>query len=182
MRVIHALCILAASTAPAAAAIVVEVGSAGRDCYDATLQASTPDNDRSGLLVCQQAVESPNPQIRVAALVNRSDIRLRMQDFNGAVADAEQALALPSGLAVAHLNRGAGLVGLKRDADALPVFDRAIALGGDPAELIYYDRAMAKENLGDLKGAYADYRKALEINPKFQMAADELTRFKVTTR
>jgi hypothetical protein len=35
--------------------------------------------------------------------------------------------------------------------------------------------------LGDVKAAYEDYKQALVVQPNFQPAKDELTRFKVTT-
>jgi tetratricopeptide (TPR) repeat protein len=170
-------------TSAASAAIVVEVGNSGRGCYEATLTTPSLENNRSAVLACDLAVNTAaGEQARLAAFVNRSDIRLRVQDWAGAVSDAERAIAIDPELAAAHLNRGAGMVGLKRNQEALAVFDQALALKNDRPELVYYDRALARENLGDLKGAYVDYRKALDANPKFQPAADELTRFKVTTR
>jgi tetratricopeptide (TPR) repeat protein len=117
----------------------------------------------------------------VAAFVNRSDIRLRMKDFEGAASDAGQAITLQPQLAVAYLNRGAAFVGLQRDAEAIAMLDQAISIGTDTPELVYFNRALAREHLGDIKGAYLDYRMALRANPEFQLAADELTRFKIVT-
>ena len=73
-----------------------------------------------------------------------------------AVEDAEQALALDPTEAVAHLNRGAGMVGLRRYQDAIAALDQAIALKIEPLQIAYFNRALAKEALGDVPGAYPD--------------------------
>ena len=118
---------------------------------------------------------------RAATLVNRADIRLRLKDCDGVVADSMQAISAFDGLAPAYVNLGAGLIGLKRYKEGLTVLNKAIDLGGDDPELAYFNRALAKESLGDIRGAYFDYHKAAELNPKFQRALDQLTRFKVAT-
>jgi tetratricopeptide (TPR) repeat protein len=46
--------------------------------------------------------------------------------------------------------------------------------------LAYYNRGLTKEKLNDVRGAYEDYKKALELNPTFTLAADQLKRFTVT--
>lgn len=83
------------------------------------------------------------------------------------------------GIGIAYLNRAAALVGLERFAEALPVFERALALGVDRPQLAYFDRGIARESLGDIKGAYLDYRKASELDPKMEIARAQLTRFTV---
>lgn len=173
--------LIAILAAPASAAIVVQVGNSGRGCYEATLMAPSPDTDSIALQTCNQAVaDAGTDHEHVAAYVNRSDVRLRMQDYNGALADAEKALALEPSQATAHLNRGAAMVGMKRDADAVAVLTQASTLSGIELELVYYNRAIAEERMGDIKAAYLDYHRALDANPKFQLAADQLTRFQVT--
>jgi tetratricopeptide (TPR) repeat protein len=165
----------------AVAGTVLMNASIGRDCYLATLQGSTPDNDRNGLAACNEAVAATydDRDNHIAAIVNRSDIRLRMMDFQAAVADAEQAIALNPDQPVAHLNRGAGMVGLKRYSDSISSLDKAISLGVQPLHLAYFNRALAKEALHDIGGAYRDYKRSLELNPQFQLAAQELARFRV---
>ena len=46
----------------------------------------------------------------------------------------------------------------------------------------YYNRAIANERLGDITSAYWDYRKALDLQPEFEVAARQLERFTVETR
>jgi len=56
--------------------------------------------------------------------------------------------------------------------------DRILAesAGESTLEETYYWRALAKEGLGDLPGAIGDFEKALELNPNFTLAQDQLTR------
>jgi tetratricopeptide (TPR) repeat protein len=157
----------------------------GRDCYIQTLLDATPDNNRQALSICNRAVadavtNAMDSYYRAATLVNRADIRLRLEDYAGVVADSKEALSAFDGLAPAYVNLGAGMIGLKRYEEAVTFLNKAIDLDGTDPELAYFNRALAKENLGDIRGAYFDYRKASELNPKFQRALDELTRFKVT--
>lgn len=178
------LCLALGLAQPAyAAAIVVELGSPGHACYEATLTTPSPDTDRNAIAACDQAVAAASPDNEQAiAYVNRSDIRLRMQDYDNALSDAQKAVALAPNLAAAHLNRAAAMVGLQRDAEAVAALTEVSLLTGVDLELVYYNRAIAEEHMGNIKGAYLDYRKALEANPKFKLAADQLTRFQVVTR
>jgi tetratricopeptide (TPR) repeat protein len=153
-----------------------------QECYLATLRDASPENDQAGLRVCNEAMETAdNTELRADLLVNRSFIRLRMMDYPGTVADAEASLLLAPDLAEAHLNRGAGLIGLGRYREALPSLEKAVALSGaDKLELAYFNRGIVRENLGDVRGAYLDYKKAAELDPKFSRAHEQLTRFNVT--
>ena len=166
--------------ARASAGAIVMGRGMGHDCYMATLSVSSPDTDRNALAICNQAVEdaSLDSYSRAASLINRADIRLRMQDYQGTLADANASIALNPGLGAAYINRGAGLIGLQRYQEALPALEKAIALN-DRVQLAYFDRALVKESMGDVKGAYDDFKKALEIDPKFETARQELTRFSV---
>jgi tetratricopeptide (TPR) repeat protein len=184
MRRIIILFSLILFSLPASAITIIMHNGSGHDCYLRTLAPPTLENSRIALAACDLAVKDsagdPDEYNRAAAYVNRGDIRLRLQDYAGALQDSEAAIALRPDLPQGHLNRGAGLVGLKRFQDALPVLDKVIAMAPDTLESAYFDRALAKESLGDIVGAYHDYLKAVQINPKFEMAIEELARFKVT--
>jgi tetratricopeptide (TPR) repeat protein len=156
-----------------------------RDCYFATLAPTSADNFEQRLAACDRAIGSvgDNAQLHAALLVNRADIRLLMQDYKGTVSDAEASIALDPDLSAAYLNRGAGLVGLQRYGEALPALEKAIALGiTEKSHLAYFNLAIAEEQLGDVRGAYDDYKRALEVNPDFSPAKEQLARFKVVTR
>jgi tetratricopeptide (TPR) repeat protein len=181
-RVLVLSCLLLVS-GPAFASSLILHNSAGHDCYLETLRDPTPENTRRAIAVCNQAVDDarsdPDSYNQAAALVNRGDVRLRAQDYAGAIADSKQAIAIYRDLSQAYLNLGAGMIGLGHYDDALPSLDKAIDLNGGEPERAYFNRGLAKENIGDIRGAYYDYRKAVEINPRFEPATEQLTRFKI---
>ena len=179
--------LLAVAAGPASAAVIVLGNGTGRECYVLTIMDPTPENNQRALSVCTQAVKdadaSPesDPYDRAAAFVNRSDIYLRLENYNAAAADARQAVALETNLAQAQVNLGAALVGLRRYDEALSWLNKVIDANGSGQDLAYFNRGLAKESMGDIKGAYYDYLKAVEINPKMGAASEQLTRFKVIT-
>ena len=72
------------------------------------------------------------------------------------------------------------MIGQGHDADGIAEIDRGLALNPMEPEKAYFNRAIAEERLGDLKSAYADYRKAQTLKPDWPLPANELARFKVT--
>lgn len=169
---------------PLAAATVASRDDA-RQCYLGTLSEPTATNYHQRLADCDRAIanENSDSDLRAGLLVNRSDLKLKAQDFQGAVTDATAAIALEPDLATAFLNQGAGLIGLKRYRDALDALERVIALNkGERLQIAYFNRGLARDYLGDLQAAYFDYKKATEIDPNFAPAKIQLERFTVTTR
>ena len=171
-----------------AASILSPASAAGvsrddaRECYLATLKDASRETDQAGLRACGAALEAAdNSDARAGLLANRAYIRLRMTDYSGTVADAEASLSLAPDLAAANLNRGAGLIGMGRYQDALPSLEKAVTLSsGNKLELAYYNRGIVREHLGDISGAYFDYKKAAELDPKFAPAQEQLARFSVS--
>ena len=102
-----------------------------------------------------------------------------MRDFNGAIADVDQSIQRWPQLSEPYVNRGAALINLDRPREALTDLDKAITMGLEKVHLAYYNRGLAKEKLNDARGAYADYRKALELDPNFTLASEQLQRFLV---
>lgn len=184
MRTLVILALLCLAAPAQAATIVVMTNSSGRDCYLATLQTASPDNDRAGIAACDQALEAARPDSHdyFAALVNRADIHVRAAHFDAAVADSDKAMAIDPADPNPYINRGAGKVGLERYRDAIQDLNRAIELGGEPIEVAYYNRALAKDYLGDVPGAYRDYKNAVAADPNFAPALNQLTRFQVKAR
>jgi tetratricopeptide (TPR) repeat protein len=156
-----------------------------RDCLLATLEQDPADNYKQGLDACDRAIESvgDDTHMHAALLVNRADVRLLMRDYTGTVDDAEASIAMEPDLSAAYINLGAGLVGLRRYKEALASLDKAVAVGiTDDAHLAYFNSAIAKEHLGDIRGAYNDYKKSVEIDPDFALAKEQLSRFTVITK
>ena len=82
----------------------------------------------------------------------------------------------------AHVNRGAALLNLMRPDQALDAINLGIETGTKRLHLVYYNRASAKFLLGDITGAYYDYRMSADIDPEFGLATDALSHFEVVTR
>lgn len=179
LTVAAALCagslVLAASQANAV--VIVIGGGVATQCY-ATAEFGDP---ATAYDLCTKALGDPYLSVRdrAATFVNRSVVRLRARDYSGAVADTDQSIARFSNFGEAYVNRGAALLNLDRPQDAMKEFDKAISLGLDKVHLAYYNRGLAKEFLKDSRGAYLDYKKALELQPDFTLAADQLKRFTV---
>jgi tetratricopeptide (TPR) repeat protein len=114
-----------------------------------------------------------------AAYINRGVLHLMRSEFDKAIADSNVALALDDNLPEAAINRGAALLQTHRPADAAADFTHALEFAPAHLERVYFDRAMAREDMGDIKGAYADYRQASQLNPQWDKPKRELVRFKV---
>jgi tetratricopeptide (TPR) repeat protein len=117
---------------------------------------------------------------RVAvAYINRGLLHVARSEFDKAIADSSVALELDNRLPEAMINRGAALLQEHRPADAAADFSNALQLAPAHIERVYFDRAMAREDMGDIRGAYADYRQAAQLNPQWDQPKRELARFKV---
>lgn len=166
-----------ASQSPAA--VVVLGNNLARNCY---LSAEYPAHPATGLIDCNKALAGPVAiNDRAATLVNRGILRALLSDTSGAISDYDEAIALDATLADAYLDRSAAMITLKRFIDALHDANRALELNVRRKEIAYYNRAIANEALGNVQGAYDDFHAALQIEPKFAAAAEQLTRFRKVT-
>jgi tetratricopeptide (TPR) repeat protein len=130
---------------------------------------------------CSQALRDTEISVRdkAATYINRSVVRLRVRDYSGALTDAQSSIDRMPGLSEAYVNRGAALLNMDKPREALESLDKAINMGLDKIHLAYYNRAMAKEALKDIRGAYADLMKVVEIQPDYALAQEQLKRFTV---
>ena len=169
-----------ASTADGAAVTVIGGGMA-RECSVAALNG---ESDRRFEQVCTTALETEllNLRDRAGTYVNRGILKLRRREFASAQYDFNRAIETKPDLAEAYVNRGAAAVGAHRYADGLADLNKALDLGVEEPEKAYYNRALAFEGLEDLKAAYFDYRKAVELKPDWDMPQKELARFTVERR
>ena len=117
---------------------------------------------------------------RAATYTNRGVLRMRAGDYDGALSDYSTAKKTKPELGAIWLNEGAAYIFLKDFDSALISLDKAIELDSQELYAAHYNRAIARENTGDLAGAYADFQKTLELNPEFERAKWQLTRFTVT--
>ena len=159
------------------AVTIVLGGGLAVECYS-TAEFGDPNE---AFDICSRALRDPDMSVRdkAATYINRSVIRLRVRDYSGAVQDCEQSVQRMPSLSEAYVNRGAALINLNRPRDAVTELDHAIRLGLEKLHLAYYNRAMAKEALNDVRGAYNDLRKVIEIQPDYVLAQEQLKRFSI---
>lgn len=146
--------------------------------------ALSPGVESGGVRACDQAlkVEALSPRDRAATFVNRGILRLRARGFDRAVEDFNSALHLNPSLGEALVNRGAARIGQRRYREALKDLERGTALGAAEPEKAWFNRGLAQEGLGDVKGAYRSYQRAAELNPEWDAPKRELARFTVRPR
>lgn len=163
---------------PAAAAVTVMGTGLAQACYRA---AEFNGNPQDGIGACNLALdEQPlTVQDRASTYVNRGILRTRIDDTTGAMNDYDTALQLKPDLGEGYVDRGANFITLKRYQDALEDIDKGLKLGANRPQIAYYDRAIVHEFLGDVRAAYEDYKKAVELQPDFTLAIEQLSRFKV---
>jgi tetratricopeptide (TPR) repeat protein len=148
-------------------------------CYE---RARAGDASRDGLDQCDYALQGDLlPEDRAATYVNRGIIREARGDPDAALADYADALALSPSLAEAHVNVGRIHSQRRNWSAAAAALDQAIPLIQDPLQLrtLYFDRAVAHEEMGDIAQAYADYQAASAADPTWDAPKQELERFEV---
>ena len=140
--------------------------------------------DKSPIEICSLAIDQGAMSLRDLAgtHVNRGVLRFLGSDFDGALRDFDAAIRADDEIGEAHANRGAALVALKRYADSIPAITKGIELVSEEIEKCYYNRAIAYEETGNVKGAYFDYLKASELAPEWEAPKAQLGRFKVVRR
>lgn len=169
---------MAPSTQPTGMMVTSVGGSAAESCYNA---ANARDASRQAFAECNSAISEqviPYNDL-VATHVNRGVLLLVRGDYGAAETDFDRAIALNALQPEAYLNKGIARYQQGDARSAAALFDKAIQLRTRYAALAYFGRALASEDTGNIKGAYADLRRASELNPKWDAPRAELARFQV---
>ena len=185
MAIVGSLAVLSATSASAESPPHQTFSGAQNAAYmcaaaaaSAQIRNTATDHD---LAACTMAVRLNGENgIRVAAaLTNLGVMHLARGEYDAAIADSDAALSLDGKLGEAMVNRGVALQMLGRSKEAAADLTRALDLNPAHMEVVYFNRAMALEDTGDLHGAYLDYRKAAELVPSWDRPRKELARFTV---
>jgi tetratricopeptide (TPR) repeat protein len=139
--------------------------------------------DKEVLDTCTAALEGQlMPKEDTAkTYVNRGVVYLRRGVYDLAEKDfdsADRLVPLPE----THINLGAVRIREKRYEEAVAEINKGLEMGPLEPEKGYYNRAVAKEALDDLQGAYLDFRKASELKPDWADPKNQMARFIVETR
>jgi tetratricopeptide (TPR) repeat protein len=170
-------------TTPAWAQMSVTVfaGTLARDCARAAI---TGMRDLDSIKTCTLALQSEVMSNRDTAVtyLNRGVLELSRNDLKGAKSDFDRSIRMVPQLGEAYVNRGAVFIAERQFQVALADIERGLSLNSAEPEKAYYNRAIAHENLGNVKQAYLDYTKAAELKPGWDLPLHELTRFQVKTK
>ncbi len=170
--------LIVASPAARAAEMVLGSGSA-HSCYDAALHGRA---DSIAVRSCDDALSDDrlSRHDRAATYVNRGILYLHRHSADDAAADFSSAVRIEPDLAEAYTNRGNLMLQRGQYAEAKAAYDQALERNPvDPAKS-YYGRAIANEELGDVRAAYQDYRQASQLDPFWNAPRLELSRFRVS--
>jgi tetratricopeptide (TPR) repeat protein len=170
-----------AAAGSANAAVTVIGGGLAQACWRAAING---ERDKKSEDVCTTALETEllNNRDRAGTYVNRGVIKLRRAAYTDATYDFNKAATLKPDLGEVYVNRGAASVGQHRYKEGLDDINKALQLGLEEPEKAYFNRALAYEGLDDMKSAYFDYQKALELKPDWADPKRELARFTVRRR
>lgn len=163
------------------AAVTVLGNGLGNACYQA---AEFGIDAKSSIPTCTLAIEQEALSLsdRAATYINRGILRSRSGDPDGALSDYNQGLSMDPSHGEGFVDRGAAYISLQRYDQALADIDKGIQIGAKKPHIAYYDRAIVDEALGNVKAAYLDYKKAVELEPDFTLANEQLSRFKVVRK
>ena len=166
--------------------LTISGNSQARACSEnATLVADHKMAPRFAVETCTEAleIEALTPLERARTFNNRGVVRMGMADEHMlAVGDFDSAARALPWMGESYLNRGTILLRDSRFAEAKAQFEKSLELGLAEPWKAYYNRAVAHEGLNDVRAAYLDYRKALELKPDSEPAVSQLARFRVVGR
>lgn len=166
----------------ASAQVFVIGGGLGGDCYQQTQSDYAAFNRAEETCTRALREETMTRANRAATHVNRGVLRMRNGRYDAAIRDYQDAIAIRPELGAAYLNEGAAYIYKREFSSAIAPLDKAIELESKDIFAAYYNRAIAKENTGDVSGAYEDFMTALELKPGWDLAEAQLSRFTVQSQ
>jgi tetratricopeptide (TPR) repeat protein len=181
LLVTSAAALMGASPLPSGAIVSTIGGTSATSCYHAALARDASDY---AFGQCDTAILGDGMPFDdlVATYVNRGVLKLVRNNYHGAEADFDKAMSLQSTQPEAWLNKGFSRYAQGDYRSARDMFSRALELKTSYAPLAYFGRALADEDVGDIRSAYADYLKASALDPKWAAPKEQLKRFKVVPK
>ena len=162
-------------------AVITVGGPLSRICYEAALAG---DDRSSAIEGCTRALneEGMMPRDRAATYVNRGIINMMQGHDADADADFNSALALNRDLPDAWLNKGFLRIRNGDGRDALPLLQEGISRNPDRKALAIFARGVAYEQMGEFDSAYKDLKRAHDLEPRWALPKEYLTRYQVVSR
>jgi tetratricopeptide (TPR) repeat protein len=150
-------------------------------CYEAAEFGGDTDD---GIAACTRALQGADLDTddKAKTFVNRGLLEARKDLLQAALDDYNEGLRLGPSIGEGYVDRGAAEIVLKQYDRALADINHGMTLHLNKPQIAYYDRAVIDEANGDIRGAYQDYKMALQLAPDFTLAGEQLTRFKVVRK
>ena len=172
---------LASGGSAASAAIISLGGPLSRICYE---QALARDGRDVAIEGCTRSLdeEALMPHDRAATLVNRGILYMVHGSDLSADADFNAALAMDARLPDAWLNKGFLRLRKGNGRDALPLLQKGIDNAPQRQALAIFARGVAYEQMGEYRLAYADLRRAHDLEPGWSLPSEYLAAYRFVGR
>jgi hypothetical protein len=147
-------------------------------CYQSAVAG---DAGRFAFDGCDRALseESLTTPDRAATFVNRGILHMISGHTESADADFDAALKIDAALPDPWLNKGFLRLRDGQGQAALPYIEEAIKRQPRRQALAYVARALAHEDMGEFSSAYADLRRAHNLEPSWGLPVQYLARYHV---
>jgi tetratricopeptide (TPR) repeat protein len=156
-------------------------GPLSRLCYESAL---SQDGRRFAVEGCTRALQEEGllAPDRAATYVNRGILHMVAGHARDADADFNAALALDADLSDAYLNKGFLRIRQGKGREALPLLQQGIDRGARRQAVAYFARGVAYEQMGEFRSAYADIKRARDMEPRWNLPNEYLSRYVVSSR
>lgn len=163
----------------ASGAVLTVGGPLSHLCYESALAGDGRSSAQEG---CTRAIqeESLLGPDRAATYVNRGIVLMSGGRFNEADADFDTALKLNESLPDGWLNKGFLRLRQGNGREALPLIQKGIDVGASRQALAIFARGVAYEQMGDFGSAYADLKRAQQLEPGWSLPSQYLASYRVT--
>jgi tetratricopeptide (TPR) repeat protein len=153
-------------------------GPLSRLCYESALASDSRPVSIEG---CTRSLEEEalTTSDRAATYVNRGILHMMRGHETDAEADFNVALSVDQSLPDAWLNKGFLRLRQGRGSEALSLLNEGIKRRPQRQALAYLARGLAYEDVGDLDSAYADLRRAQDLEPRWSLPGRYLARYQV---
>jgi tetratricopeptide (TPR) repeat protein len=159
-------------------AVLTLGGALSHLCYQSALAA---DGRASAIEGCTRALQEESlakPDL-AATYVNRGIVFMSGGRFTEADADFDSALRLNGDLPDGWLNKGFLRIRQGNGSEALPLIQKGIDAGAGNQALALFARGVAYEQMGQFGRAYADLKRAHQLEPGWSLPREYLASYKV---
>ena len=149
-----------------------------------SVMARSNQHGPDAIQACTEAIlgDYLDGRTMAATYVNRATMFIAEMNYGAAMKDVDAAVAIDPTLGAAYVNRGGALLGLGQFPQAEAEINKGLTLMSEQPEKAYANRALARWHQDNVKGAYEDFMKALELKPDWDIPQEQLTHFTVTVR